>query len=159
MELARSGPAGPSATVFSVDAGFIFIPAARFRVGGVIKNLNAPDLGSAPAAVTRLPQQIRVGAMVLIHPQLIFSVDLDLDNDSFFVDGRERRELGGGFEWSTSAFALRGGLLFDLEAVETRPAYTFGLGLGGERLRADLGASWAPDRDGFGWLGALAAEW
>ena len=36
--------------------------------------------------------------------------------------------------------------------------YTFGVGLGGETVRADLAGSWRPERDEFGWIGALVAE-
>jgi hypothetical protein len=160
-ELLRSARRGATAgedTLFSVDVGVLVIPSARFRFGGVVKNVNAPELASAPAGFTRLPRQIRVGGVLLPHPSLRLAVDLDLSTDTFFADGRERREVGGGIEWSADALALRGGLLFDLKAIERRPLYTFGLGLGGETIRADLAASWAPERDGFGWLGALAAE-
>lgn len=159
MGLARDGSDVPSDTVFAVDAGFLLIPSARFRLGGVVKNLNAPQLDKAPDAIPRLPRQIRVGGMVLLHPQVKLSFDFDLDNDRFFRDGRKRRELGGGLEWAATNLAIRGGLLFDLEAVDNKPLYTFGLGIVGRTVRADLAGSWAPDRDGFGWIGALVGEW
>lgn len=158
LSRARSGPEVSDDTVFSVDVGVLLIPAPKFRLGAVVKNLNAPGLGTDDGAITRLPRQIRVGGLLLPHPSLRLTLDFDLTNDVFVLDGRKRRELGGGVEWATDNVALRGGLLFDMGAVERRPTYTFGVGLGGETVRADLAGSWAPDRDGFGWLGALAAD-
>ena len=158
LRSARRAAVAGEDTLFSVDVGLLVIPSPRFRFGAVVKNVNAPELTSAPAGFTRLPRQIRVGGVLLPHPSLRLALDLDLSTDTFVVDGRERRELGGGIEWSADALALRGGLLFDLKAIKRRPLYTFGLGLGGESVRADLAASWAPERDGIGWLGALAAE-
>jgi hypothetical protein len=158
LSRARSGPEVTDDTVLSFDAGVLFMVAAKFRIGGVVKNLNAPDLGEPGDPVTRLPRQIRVGGLLLPHPALKLTLDFDLSSDVFVVGGRERRELGGGVEWAAESVAVRAGLLFDVQAFERRPTYTFGLGLGGETVRADLGGSWAPDRDGFGWLGALAAD-
>ena len=158
LRRARSGPDVSDDTVFSVDAGILLIPSAKFRIGAVVKNINAPDLGPVESAITRLPRQIRVGGLLIPHPSLRLTVDLDLSTDVFVTGGRERRELGGGLEWSAERLALRGGLFLDIQAIERRPTYTFGLGLGGETVRADLAGSWAPDRDGFGWLGALAAD-
>ena len=154
----RSGAVVSDDTVFAVDVGVLLIPSAKFRVGGVVKNLNAPDLGEVADPITRLPRQIRVGGLLLPHPSLKLTIDFDLTTDVFVVGGRKRRELGGGFEWSGGGLAMRGGLLFDIQAVERRPTYTFGIGLSGDTVRADLAGSWAPDLDGFGWLGALAAS-
>ena len=159
LEVARSGPDGPTDTVFAVDVGVLIIPSARFRIGAVVKNLNAPSLDSAPEAIGRLPRQIRVGGLALLHPQVRLTLDFDIDHDTLFDGGRDRRELGGGVEWAGEAVALRGGLLFDLAAIENRALYTFGLGISGRTFRADMAGSWAPDRDGFGWIGALVAAW
>jgi hypothetical protein len=145
-------------TVFSVDVGVLVIPSAKFRLGGVVKNLNAPDLGDVDSPMTRLPRQIRVGGLLMPHPAVKLTIDFDLTTDVFVDGGRKRRELGGGLEWDGGPLAMRGGLFFDLQAVELRPTYTFGIGVSGEMVRADLAGSWAPDRDGFGWLGALAAD-
>jgi len=158
LGMARRGPVVVDDTVFAVDVGVLFMASARFRVGGVVKNLNAPGLESSEEGFTRLPRQIRVGGMAQPHPNVKVTADLDLSTDVFVEGGRKRRELGGGIEWAGAGVAIRGGLLFDLEAISKRPLYTFGFGLRGEMLRADFGAAWAPDRDGFGWLGALAAE-
>lgn len=162
--LARNGVVASEDTVVSVDVGVLLMASSILRIGGVVKNLNAPGLDSASeeTAVSteafRLPRQIRVGGMLLPHPQVTVSLDLDLSTDVFVEGARKRRELGGGIEWSAESFALRGGLLFDLKASERRPLYTFGVGLRGETMRADLAGSWRPDRDGFGWIGALLAE-
>jgi len=158
LGLARGGPVVSDDTVFAVDVGLLVMATANFRFGAVVKNLNAPALDSEPQGITRLPRQIRVGGALLPHPAVVVTLDFDLSTDLFIEGGRERRELGGGLEWAGDNVALRGGLLFDVRAVERRPAYTFGIGLSGESLRVDVGGSWAPDRDGFGWIGALAAE-
>ncbi len=158
LSRARSGAEVSDDTVFSVDFGILMIPSAKFRLGAVVKNLNAPGLGVAGSPITRLPRQIRVGGLLMPHPSVRLTLDFDLGTDIFVQGGRKRRELGGGAEWSAGAMAVRGGLLFDMGAIERRPTYTFGVGLGGETLRADLAGSWEPDRDGFGWLGALAAD-
>ena len=158
LSVARSGPVVSDDTVFSMDVGVLLMATSRFRIGGVVKNLNAPGLKSATAEIVRLPRQIRVGGLLLPHPNVKLSLDLDLSTDVFVEGGRARRELGGGLEWSGSSVALRGGLLFDLQAVERTPLYTFGFGLMARSVRADFAGIWAPDRDGFGWLGALAAE-
>ena len=162
--LARSGVVASEDTVISVDVGVLLMASSILRIGGVVKNLHAPALdgGSEEIAASteafRLPRQIRIGGMLLPHPQVTLSLDLDLSTDVFVEGARKRRELGGGIEWSADSFALRGGLLFDLKATERRPMYTFGVGLSGETMRADLAGSWRPDRDGFGWIGALVAE-
>ena len=162
--LARSSAVASEDTVFSVDIGVLLMASAMVRIGAVVKNLNAPELDSgaqdiaAPTEVFRLPRQIRVGGMLLPHPQVTLTLDLDLSTDVFVEGARQRRELGGGIEWSGSSVALRGGLLFDLKAIERRPMYAFGVGLSGETVSADLAGSWTPGRDGFGWIGALVAE-
>ena len=159
LRYTRKGPVVADDTVFSVDVGVLLMASARFRIGGVVKNLNAPGLESEPGSgIARLPRQIRIGGVALPHPNVKLTADLDLSTDVFVEGGRKRRELGGGLEWSGGQVAVRGGLLFDLEAISKRPLYTFGFGLRGKTFRADLGAGWAPDRDDFGWLGALAAE-
>ena len=159
LEAARSGRDATADTVFAVDVGVLIIPSAKFRIGAVVKNLNAPSLDSAPEAIGRLPRQIRVGGLVLPHPKVRLTLDFDVDHDTLFDGGRERRELGGGVEWAGEAVAVRGGLLFDLAAIENRALYTFGLGISGQTFRADMAGSWAPDRDGFGWIGALVGAW
>ncbi|MCH7826261.1 MAG: conjugal transfer protein TraF [Acidobacteria bacterium] len=162
--LARSGAVASEDTVFSVDVGVLLMASSMLRIGAVVKNLNAPGLegGAEENAVStetfRLPRQIRVGGMLLPHPQVTLTLDLDLSTDVFVEGARKRRELGGGIEWSGDSVAWRGGLLFDLQAIERRPMYTFGVGLSGETMRADLAGSWRPDRDGLGWIGALTAE-
>lgn len=155
---ARTAPVVAERTVFTVDVGLLVMATAKFRFGGVVKNINAPTLEATALPAMRLPRQIRVGGLLLPHPRLKLALDFDVLTDSF-VDGlRERRELGGGLEWDGGPLALRGGLFVDLNAVERRATYTFGLGVSGEVLRLDFGGSWAPERDGFGWIGALAAE-
>lgn len=144
-------------TVFTVDVGMLVMAGARLRIGGVVKNLNAPSLDSDGQPSLHLPRQVRVGALLIPHPAVKLSVDVDVLTDSFLEGLRERRELGGGLEWGGEVLALRGGLFVDLNAVEQRATYTFGLGLRAEAMRVDVGGSWAPERDGFGWLGALAA--
>ncbi len=160
--LARSGAVASEDTVFSVDVGVLLMASSMFRLGAVVKNLNAPRLDGGAEEVAaeafRLPRQIRVGGMLLPHPQVTLSLDLDLSTDVFVEGARERRELGGGIEWSGDRVALRSGLLFDLKAIERRPMYAFGVGLSGETVSADLAGSWTPGRDGFGWIGALVAE-
>ena len=164
LGLARDGLVAAEDTVFSVDVGMLLMASSILRIGAVVKNLNAPGIdgvaseSETPATTFRLPRQIRVGAMLLPHPQVTLSLDLDLSTDVFVEGARSRRELGGGLEWSGDSVALRGGLLFDLQAIERRPLYTFGVGLRGDIVRADLAGSWRPDRDGFGWLGAVAAD-
>jgi len=161
---ARGGAVAAEDTVFTADLGVLFMASSKLRVGAVVKNLNAPVLASGaedvPASpeVFRLPRQIRVGGMLLPHPRVTLTLDLDLSTDVFVDGARKRRELGGGIEWRGDSVALRGGLLSDLQAIDRRPMYTFGVGLGGERMRADLAGFWRPDRDGFGWAGALVAE-
>jgi len=162
--LARGGLVAAEDTVFTVDLGVLFMASSRLRLGAVVKNLNAPALDSvagdisASAEAFRLPRQIRVGGMLLPHPQVTLTLDLDLSTDVFVAGARQRRELGGGIEWGGDSVALRSGLLFDLQSFERRPMYTFGVGMSGESLRADLAGFWRPDRDGFGWAGALVAE-
>jgi len=158
LAAARDAPVVADQTVFSVDMGVLFMATAKVRIGGVVKNLNAPGLDSDPQGITRLPRQIRVGGLFLPHPALKLSLDFDLSSEIFVVGGRARREFAGGFEWDAGKFAMRGGMLLDVNAVEGRPGYTFGVGLNGDTLRADLGGMWSPDRDGFGWSAALAAE-
>lgn len=155
---ARSAPPVAEQTLFSVDVGVLVMAGARVRVGGVVKNLNAPELDAGSQTLLRLPRQIRVGGLLLPHPTVKLSLDLDLTADSFVAGGRERRELGGGVEWALDAVALRGGMFVDLSAMQRRSTYTFGLGVGGDPVRVDFAGSWARERDGFGIIGALAAE-
>jgi len=155
---ARAAPVVADKTVFAVDVGMLVMATAKFRIGGVVKNLNAPTLDAEAPVVMRLPRQLRVGGLLLPHPQLKLTLDIDLIADSFIEGQRDRRELGGGVEWGGEVVAVRGGMFIDLDAVEHGATYTFGFGVSGEVLRIDAGASWAPDYDGFGWIGALAAE-
>jgi hypothetical protein len=156
---ARGAPVIAERTVFAVDAGFLVMASARLRFGGVVKNINAPELDSGAQPSMRLPRQVRVGGLWLPHPDVRLSFDFDLLTDTFLSGLRERRELGGGLEWGDEVVALRGGLFVDLNAVEKRATYTFGLGVRGDAVRVDVGGSWAPERAAaFGWLGALAAE-
>lgn len=155
---ARASPVVADKTVFSVDVGLLVMATAKFRIGGVVKNLNAPMLDAQAPVVMRLPRQVRVGGLLLPHPRLALTLDIDLIADSFIEGLRDRRELGGGVQWGGDAVALRGGMFVDLDAVEHGATYTFGFGVTGRVLRLDAGASWAPDYDGFGWIGALAAE-
>ena len=164
LSLARSGSVTSEDTVLSVDLGLLFMASSMLRIGAVVKNFNAPELESAIEKTPtteeqfRLPRQVRVGGMFLPHPQFSLTLDLDLVAGVFVQGARERREFGGGIQWSGDRIALRGGLLFDLKAIERRPMYTFGFGLSGETLRADLAGRWNPGRNGFGWIGSLAAE-
>jgi len=155
---ARSAPVVADKTVVTVDIGLLVMATARFRFGAVAKNINAPSLDTGTEVFMHLPRQIRIGGMLLPHPDLKLALDVDVYTDSFIDGTRERRELGGGFEWDAQVVALRGGLLLDLNAVEKRATYTFGLGVNGDVLRLDAGGSWAPERDGFGFIGSLAAE-
>ena len=164
LSFARSGVVVSEDTVLSVDLGLLFMASSMLRIGAVVKNFNAPKLDSgtegipAPAEQFRLPRQVRVGGMFLPHPQFSLTLDLDLVAGVFVHGARERRELGGGIQWSGDRVALRGGLLFDLKAIERRPMYTFGFGLSGETLRGDLAGRWTPGLNGFGWIGSLTAE-
>lgn len=155
---ARAATVVADGTLFSADAGFLFMATPAFRFGGVVKNLNAPSLDTGSTLELRLPRQIRVGGLLLPHPSVKVSVDFDIDADSFVVGMRERRELGGGVAFDAAAVAVRGGLFLDLNAVERRATYTFGGGFSGEAVRVDVGGSWAPAGAGFGWSAALAAE-
>lgn len=158
LDVARSGPSG-DANAFTADLGVLLIPSYRFRLGAVVRNVNEPEIDPETPGIDRLPRQVRAGAMVRLHPDLAWSTDVDLQSGPFVEGGRERRELSTGVEWSRGSSALRGGVLVDLDAVERSPLYTAGLGLGGDSWRLDGALTWAPDRDGFGWSGALAAEW
>lgn len=158
LEAARNGPAGDD-SAFTADVGFLLIPSYRVRIGAVVRNVNEPEVDSGTTGFERLPRQVRVGTMLRLHPDLAWSTDVDVQSKSLVRDGRERRELSTGVEWSRDVYAIRGGLLFDLDAVEKTPLYAAGLGLGGDSWRLDGAATWAPDRDGFGWSGALVAEW
>lgn len=158
LDSARSGPSGDD-NVFTADVGFLLIPSYRFRVGVVVRNLNAPEIDPETPGIDRLPRQVRAGTMIRIHPEVTWNTDVDVQSEAFVEDGRERRELSTGLEWSRDGSALRGGVLVDLDAVERTPLYTAGVGLGDDSWRLDAAVSWAPDRDGFGWSGGLVGEW
>ena len=164
LGLAHSGSVTSEDTVFGIDLGLLFMASSMLRIGAVVKNFNAPELDSSTKITPanegqfRLPRQVRIGGMFLPHPQFSLTLDLDLVSGVFVQGARERREFGGGIQWSGDRIALRSGLLFDLKAIERRPMYTFGFGLSGETLRADLAGRWNPGRSGFGWTGSLAAE-
>jgi hypothetical protein len=158
LATAREAEVAAEQTVGAFDVGVLVMPTAKLRLGGVVKNINAPTIEGEPEGSWRLPRQIRVGGLLLPHPAVKMTLDLDLSTDSFVEGGRQRRELGGGLELNAEVVAVRGGLIVDMNAVERRATYTFGLGVNGEVLRMDLAGSWAPQRDGFGWIGAVAAE-
>lgn len=158
LSAARSAPVAADDLLFSADVGVLFVATSRFRLGGVVKNVNAPALDTGSMLSYRLPRQIRVGGLLLPHPAVKVAFDFDVDADSFVEGMRERRELGGGVEVGAGVVAVRGGLFLDLNAIERRATYTFGAGFAGRVVRLDIAGSWAPAREGFGWAGAVAAE-
>ncbi|MGD8331926.1 MAG: conjugal transfer protein TraF, partial [Acidobacteriota bacterium] len=90
---ARAAPTVAEKTVFAVDVGVLVMASAKVRIGGVVKNLNAPTLDAQAPIEMRLPRQVRVGGLFLPHPRLKLTLDLDLIADSFIEGLRNRREL------------------------------------------------------------------
>lgn len=145
--------------VFTFDIGVLVIPTDRIRLGATARNLYEPEINSGSERFTHLNRQVRAGLMFLLTPQLRLSADLDLLTEKLAIPGRRRREAGGGLEWLAGTVAVRGGVLFDLEAVDSKPLLTFGLGFLADSWRIDGAGTYGNERDGFGFSGALAAEW
>ncbi len=158
LEMARQDSVDGQ-NVFTFDIGILIIPTNRFRLGATGKNLYQPEIDSGSERFTHLNRQVRAGLMFLLTPQLRLSADLDLLTEKLAIPGRLRREAGGGLEWLAGTVAVRGGLLFDLEAVDSKPLLTFGLGFMADSWRVDGAGTYGNERDGFGFSGALAAEW
>jgi len=112
---------------FALDAGALFQPVPKLRLGIVALNLNEPKFDVADGSDVRLPRTVRIGAAFapLSFEGIVVSADADLNKQTTVVPGLSSRRIAFGAQ----IYFLRVGAFRDLEAVDPHWAYTAGLQL------------------------------
>lgn len=135
------------------DAGAIFSPIPKLRIGLVGMSLNEPkfaihetDLAGNPVGSTEipLPRVLRLGASFapLSYDGIVFTADADLNKQKTLIPGLSSQRIGGGVQ----IYFFRVGAFRDLEAVDPHWAYTGGFRIGTRFISIDVAGTYSSGR-------------
>ncbi len=129
---------------FGIDLGLAYEPsfAKDLTIAIVGKNLNSPEFDFVDGSIVKIDPMIRAGVAYSILDSLEVAVDMDLTENDTFVGEVKSQMIGGGVSFHpTSWFAVRGGLMQNLDSNDkAEMIYTAGLGVGVKWLQIDLSA-------------------
>jgi hypothetical protein len=130
------------------DAGAVFEPAPKIRVGIVGLALNEPEFRAHDGSAIPLPRTVRIGAAFAVtsFDGVVVTADADLNKAKTLVPGLSSRRIGGGVQ---IAF-FRVGAFRDLEAVDPRWAYTGGVNLALPFIHVSLAGVYSPNQRDIG---------
>jgi hypothetical protein len=131
---------------FAYDAGVLYQPAPKLRLGLVGLNLNEPEFDSYDGRPVPLPRAFRAGASFapLTSDGVVLTVDADLNKQKTLVPGLSSRRIAGGVQ----LYFLRLGAYRDLAAVDPHWAYTGGVHFAAPLFSFAISGVYAPgDRD------------
>lgn len=136
---------------FGIDLGVLYAPLPNLRLGLVGKNLNAPKFETAvPNENFKLSPIARAGANLSLGESFDVALDLDLTENSTFLNDVKSRYVGGGFNWHPASwFSLRLGAMSNLAHDNEGVVYTAGLGFGLKWLQFDLAAQQASKESNY----------
>jgi len=141
---------------FAFDAGALFQPIPRVRLGVVAMNLNEPKFGVADGSDVRLPRTIRVGAAFapVSFDGIVVTADADLNKQTTVVPGLTSRRVAFGAQ----IVFLRVGVYRDLEAVDPHWAYTAGLQLPLKLFSVGISGVYSSDKRDVGGAAELRVK-
>lgn len=129
---------------FGVDLGLAYEPSSvkNLTFGVVAKNLNTPEFSFVDGTDVEVKPMVRAGVAYNIFESLEVAADIDLTKNDTFISDVKSQMIGGGISYHPASwFAIRGGLMTNLDSSDKADMiYTAGLGIGLKWFQVDLSA-------------------
>jgi len=135
-------------TAIGIDVGAVFRPATWLRFGVVGKDINAPTFDAPDGSQFKVGPQVRGGIAVNPDASLTLTFDGDITSNQTLVPGLKSRVLSLGAEQTVLSefFALRIGVLKNVEDAKSTFTPTAGFGIRFFALRFDVGGGYDFDK-------------
>ena len=137
-----------STNKLAFDAGALFEPVPRLRLGVVVLNINQPHFDVQNGSNAVLPRTLRVGVAFapLSWDGVVISADADLNKQTTLIPGLSSRRIAAGAQ----IYFVRVGAYRDLEAVDPHWAYTGGFQLSAHFVSIGISAVYATGKRDLG---------
>jgi hypothetical protein len=135
-------------TGFGIDFGAHYVsPDGKLAVGLLLRNVNSPDFETILGRSFTEDMQVRMGVAYDFSEVFGVALDFDITANETLISDHSSRQIGGGMFWKPCGYLeLRGGLMTNTEAEDSRMLFTAGLQLGGDGLFLDLAGAMAGEQ-------------